>query len=575
MSNTSSDNYSDEEAGDFRNAPLIHRLRQQRSVDSKELEGEMLEDYQSDSDNNHQKHPCGSDQKHFQLNEQQVNKGKHIKSSHHGNVREFFDSDSSEPVDILESHDQGSLECQKKGSQISSYNSQDKLEYHRSKKKINYHSDIMDKKEDRKNTNLKDSIENLSIDGTSATCRRSMAESRARRPEDRPDADHDKFRRDASPDGRLTNQTRPNVIITNADVHVDNTEFMQREIDDEYRQRRRKEKSDSQLHISYGNEQEAYESQRRSRTRSEPRKAIKHGKDEVNRAEKHVIMIDFERGSEERERDKRKNRQSHTTGKDDDGSKGDSWEKDSNFEYQQRKADHGNKRGKQEKKDHAESINRSRNYGSRDDSHDNEHEIELNDNKRESSKMGQHMAKNENKSNDLKTNAYKSESVEKSKKGNHSSKKELSQEKVSSNEDKSDKRQQGSYSEREQIWDNNREENMRYYTPQLERRQNRRKRGPLLSLVSEDDLSDSGLLAREFDKSTNIVTDFSPAGKAKTLRDVKRSRQPSSDDEFSMPGNKMGSFQDFRPMTKERSVSRISSINGKFVSIYQDYPADC
>ena len=569
MSNSSEDNYSDEGTGNSRNASLIRRLRQQHNVGSNELEGEFSEDYQSnDSDHNP---PCDEDQKDFQLNEQRVNKGKYIKTSRYGNKSEFFDSDSSGPVDILESHDQDSWELRKKDRQISSFDTDNRLENHNNKRSKKYNHDIMDTYEDRKMGNLSNSNESLTVEGDWAVALGNMADSKTRRPESRTEVDHDQIRRDASP-GRRRRETRqrPNVIVTDVDVHVDNNEYMRKEMEnDEYRQRRRKEKSDSHLNIPHRSEQETFESLKRSRARSEPRKAIKQGKDEVNRAEKHVHMIDFERKTQDELDARKTERDPHNSREIRDGNDAEMWERDGNFEYQERVAVHERNKSQPERRKSQnqskqnESITRSGNCSNR-----NEFERTQNNDKSENSRRGPNETQKRQNSLEHKAKTCDREPVENINRGNNSCKKEFSHTKTCSFEDERDEKQHGHHDrKREQKSDDN-EPNTRYYTPQLERRQNRRKRGPLLSLVSEDDLSNSNFISRGFEKSRNEITAFTPAGKIKVRHDHKKTRGPSTEDEFSMPRNKMGSFQDFRPISKERSVSRISNINGKFLFIF-------
>ena len=623
MSNSEEDNYSDEGSGISGNASLIHRLRQQRHVGSQDLVWDEEACYQSNDYDSDHSLPCGDDQKEFQLTEQRVNKEKYIKISRHGNRREVFDSDSSGPVDTLESHDQDSRELWEKERQISSYEcyeNNNSLANHNHRPRKKYWNHTMDTLEDEKSKNLSASTESLTVEVPQVDAG-NMAESKARRPESRKEVNH--ARRDASPSKRGVGKDRqnPNVIVTDVDVHVDNNAYMRKEMEtDEYRQRRRKEKSDSHLNLPNRGDQEGFDSLKRSRARSEPRKAIKQGKDEVNRAEKHVHMIDFERAVKDERGTGGNMGKTQELNDGIDGNDKEMWERDGNFEYQgkgtipDKRENQGDRNSMTEKSKQRQIDPVGRNEGKGDNTYSNRDEIKINksdnmgnsrrapnesqsrennrkipnearhgqdsrrtpnefqstDNKNK--KIMPHEPQNSQHNLKQKPKAYEPDAVEivrrndneasNMKKGNNSDK-EISQNKKCSFEDERGVKE---HDRNDRIGKQkpDYEPNTRYYTPQLQRRQNRNNRQPLLSLVSEDNLSNSNNISRGFDKPRNEITAFTPTGKIKIRHDFRNARgSRTPDDDFSMPRNKMGSFQDFRPMSKERSVSRISNLNGK------------
>ena len=584
------------------------------------FEGDDETDYQSNGYDSDLTPPRGADQKDFQLSEQQVHKEKYIKISRYGNRREVFDSDSFGPVDILESHDQDSWGLRGNERQISRYDCNNRLENYNHNQKKNYNDqDIMDTHEDQKSKNLSASTESLTVEGVPDVHIGNMAESKARRPGSRKEVDH--ARRDASLGRRSVEKDRqkPNVIVTDVDVHVDNNAYMRKEMEtDEYRQRRRKEKSDSHLNLPNRGDQEAFESLKLSRARSEPRKAIKQGKDEVNRAEKNVHVIVFEKQLQDQHDISGKEGKTNSSCEARDGNNTEMWVRDSSFEYQERVTvpDKIRSQGDSESTQN-DSVGRTGIKGDNTYSNRNEIEKKENSDKRDNSRRipnesqthksnrrvpneAQHSQdsrripnetqrgeKNKRMPNEFqssqnsiqqKAKDYESNVVETIRRDdnpvaiikseNSTSRKEISQSKKCSFEDERDEKRHDRHDRRvKQRTDN--EHNTRYYTPQLQRRGNRNNRQPLLSLLSEDNLSNPNNIERGFDKTRNEITAFTPTGKIKIRHDFKNTRGAKMpDDDFSMPRNKMGSFQDFRPMSKERSVSRISNFNGKiFLSL--------
>lgn len=651
MSYSDSDEHSGSEAGENRNSSVNTRVIKQHRDGSKELKGVFREDYESDSNQK----PRRADKTHYQLNEQRVNNGKHNKGSYHGSESDSFDSDSSELADV--SHDQDSREYRKKDRKISSY---DNLkDTYKNEARQTDRDDIMNSHEDRKSKKTSDFNETLTVDDNRES--RKMNQVRTRRPEERNGEDQSDYKRDVSPGrnrnlspergrdvspgrrrdvspGRRRRETtrnieKPNVIITEADVHVDSDEQenkrKERSDKEEYERRRRKEKSDSHLHVAHRNEPEMYD--KPGRTRSEPRIAGKHGKDEVNRADKR----EYRRNDESQKKEIVEN-EAHTNDSNDE-----MWEKDNNFEYQDRNTHNRGNRDQNDRLEHDqkeitdnesrsrrnrehnqaevtedesrstarnESKSRSGNNKSNDKSSRKEYENKAGDFKRDRQKEelqgkkynehedepmnrsrnnkfeGDNSSRKEYEAKKDKRDGHNREYqdnrasdhdkvglVERDTRGNNSRRREHLHKKEVSYEDETDGGQyDNSAVKNEKI--KRKEPNTRYYTPQMKRKQNKGRQGALLSLVSEDDLSDSGSRQKGFEKSRNTEAAFSPVGKAKSMKDVRTSREPSMDNEFSMPHNKMGSFQDFKPMAKATSVSRISNIHGKFITTCIFYP---
>ena len=491
MAFSNSTNHYEEEVSDESGDCVNHRLIQQRNV--RELEGEFSE---RDSD---QHTSSSEDEKHFQFNEQRGNKQRNNKSSHYGLERGSYESDSSELSDL--SHDQDSWDYKKNNRKvrIDDKNCRTEFGYSGNSHQQSDRHIVLETVEENTKTFCENSVEEKSLD------QRRREESKYRRNKDNNGGKNHQSQRRLTFEDKSNSMEAPNVVITEAEVHVDH---------EEYRERRRKGRSDPHLYISHHvDSEEQTQHDRHSRTRSEPRRPIKRGKDEVNKAERHVHMIDNDRH--------RHVKQVHGSHRKEDN--------DVDFEVQE------NKRGHRESNEQRENRNRE--------------ELSANRNKRQDS--GEEVESGRDQKGDLrkgirKMNSQKSESFE-----SDSNKNEYLPSEGEQYRDRGHSEQVNMREERSRQG-----HGTRYYTPQLERRQNRRGKGELLSHVSEDDLSEAVIRDREH-------TRFAPVVKAKNMKDVKTVRNQYAEEDFSMPNNKLGSFQDFKPLAKTPSVSRISNTYGK------------
>ena len=539
MTQSNPNKYFKDEMEEPRSDSVSRRLIQQHSVDSRELEGEFLE---SDND---QKYSSREDEKGYQFNEQRVNRGKDNKSIHYEDERCSFDSDSSGVSDM--SHDQDSREYRKQDRRVHINDNDCKTEKFNNNPRQTYRDDVINAVEDSTSRKLSHSSNTVLVE-ESLEQRRREGSRYISEFEENEDVIHSsrvlsgrvKFQ------GKTRSMDTPNVVITEADVHVSNEDYVQR---------RRKERSDSHLHISHRNEQEEpSRHDRHWRTRSEPRKALKYGKDEVNKAEKHVHMLENKIQKQAKHKSENDRHLQDTHKKGSRSSDEEMWERDNNFHYQERGTyGRGNRRQNESRKYEGEefSENSSRHQTfSGNNSYMREPEKHLNYFNQEMYQTDLQDPKRGNKK--LKT--HKSESVESVLQGNENLYNELDNCEV-----KRERRQNEQADMKEER--TKKEHGTRYYTPQLERKQNRRGKGALLSLVSEDDFSDSGITERGLNREG--VT-FAPVVKAKSMKDVKKIRESYVGNEFEMPKNKLGSFQDFKPIAKTPSVSRISNDNGKW-----------